>query len=158
MKTFITALLLTCTLLMFQEPLKAQDRGFGIGATIGTYDGISWKNWISDRAAVAGLITFSIAENTTMLHAHADYLMHKFYESLEWEVGHLHYYYGGGLGLTWREWSDDNIFTIRAPSGLGFNFTDVPIDLFFELAPTLAVAPSFQFGFEGSIGFRFYLN
>jgi hypothetical protein len=41
---------------------------------------------------------------------------------------------------------------------LNFNFTDVPVDFYLEVAPTFEVSPDFRFGFGSGIGFRYFLN
>ncbi|MEX0769833.1 MAG: hypothetical protein WD035_03815 [Balneolaceae bacterium] len=159
MKNFIlTVLLATSLLLVHQQTADAQERGFGVGAVIGTPDGLSYKAWVSEDAAVAGAVSFTISNNASSFYTHADFLMHKFYEELNWEVGTLHYTYGGGVSMFWSDSTNDSIYGVRLPSGMGFIFTDVPVDMFFEIAPTIDVSPDFRFGFDGSLGFRFYLN
>lgn len=159
MKKYIfTVLLATSFLLIQQQQSVAQDRGFGIGAAVGGPDGISYKSWISETTAFTGLVSFSIADNTSSFYTHLDYHVHKFYDELDWEVGNLFYYYGGGVAFEWREQAVDNRLALRLPAGFGFNFTDVPVDLFFELAPVFDVTPDFRLGFNGNLGFRFYLN
>jgi len=159
MKKLPLIILLATTLLIVQHhTTQAQDRGFGIGAVIGSPDGLSYKAWITDEAAVAGAVSFTISNNTSSFYTRADFLMHKFYENLDWEVGTLYYSYGGGVSVLWRQFANDSIYGVRLPSGVGFNFTDVPIDLFFEIAPTIDISPDFRFGFAGALGFRFYLN
>lgn len=159
MKKFILIVLLATSLLIVQQQTAdAQDRGFGVGAVIGSPDGLSYKAWVSNDMAVAGAVSFTITNNASSFYTHADFLMHKFYEDLNWDVGTLHYAYGGGVSVTWLEWANDSVYGVRLPSGIGFNFTDVPADLFFEIAPTIDVSPDFRFGFNGALGFRFYLN
>lgn len=159
MKQFILVIVLTTSLLFaYHYTADAQERGFGIGALIGAHDGLSYKAWISEDAAVAGAVSFAISNNTSSFYTHADFLMHKYYEELDWEVGTLHYSYGGGVSVLWRQFTDDSIYGVRLPSGVGFIFTEVPVDLFFEIAPTIDISPDFRFGFDGAIGFRFYLN
>lgn len=158
MKKLLLIFLFAFTFTFILEDAKAQDRGFGVGAVIGSPDGLSYKAWISESAAIAGAVSFSISDNSSSFYTHADILAHKFYTELDWEVGVLHYYYGGGARLVWYQWMDDALFGVRLPSGIGFNFTEVPIDLFFEVAPTIDVHPDFNFGFNGALGFRFFLN
>ncbi|MEX2572674.1 MAG: hypothetical protein WD317_00195 [Balneolaceae bacterium] len=136
----------------------AQDRNFGIGGAVAGPDGISYKVWMNESAALAGLVSFSLTDYTSDFYTHLDYLVHKFYDDLDWEVGRLHYYYGGGIGYQWRDSGFDDLLMIRTPAGFGFNFEEVPVDLFFELAPTVHVSPAFNFHFNGNIGFRFYVN
>lgn len=158
MRIFTLAFLLSISLLLVHETGEAQDRGFGVGATIGSVDGLSYKVWVSESHAVAGAVSFYLEENFSWFYTHADYLFHNPYEELNWEVGDLYYYYGGGARISWMDGVNETWFGLRLPSGLGFDFTDVPIDLFFELAPGIDVSPDFSFGFEGNLGFRFFIN
>ncbi|MGM0507135.1 MAG: hypothetical protein ACQER4_08135 [Bacteroidota bacterium] len=159
MKKWIVTTLLIAALGLAAQTADAQDRGFGIGGAIGGPDGISYKAWTSQDQALAGIVTFNASEGSSSFYTSLDYLFHKYYSDLNWEVGDLHYYYGGGAGFQWysQDFVDEQ-FMLRLPAGFGFNFTDVPVDLFFELAPQIRVAPDFNFGFNGNLGFRFYLN
>lgn len=158
MKTKLFALLFILSFTIISTS-QAQDRGFGIGAIIGTPDGVSLKNWVSENTALAGAVSFSIGENSSTFYTHIDYLYHQRYSDLEWEIGYLTYYYGGGARVFWQEIGPDNtFFALRLPAGFNFNLTDMPIDFFFELAPTFNVAPDFNFVFNGGIGFRYFLN
>lgn len=158
MRKFILTFLLATSLMVVSQTANAQDRGFGVGAAIGGPDGLSYKAWMSQNSALAGLITFNVSEASSGFYTHADYLIHKFYENLDWEIGTLHYYYGGGVSFEWMDSAVDDRLSLRLPAGFGFNFYDVPVDLFLELAPTVTVSPEFDFFFNGNMGFRFYLN
>ena len=158
MRTFILTFLLATSLMLVSQTVQAQDRGFGVGAAIGGPDGLSYKAWTGSNSAIAGVLTFNVSDNFTSFYTHADYLIHKFYDELDWEVGNLLYYYGGGVAFQWYDSALDDRLSIRLPGGFGFNFTDVPVDVFLELAPTITVSPEFNFSFNGNMGFRFYLN
>lgn len=155
-------ILLSClfatVLLVVTQTAQAQDRNFGIGAAIGGPDGISYKAWVNENAAVSGLLTFSLSDLSSSFYTHLDYLGHRHFDDLDWEAGRLHFFYGGGVGYQWYDALIDDIFSLRVPLGFGFNFVDVPVDLFFEVAPTFNVSPDFSFQFNGNLGFRFYLN
>lgn len=133
-------------------------RGLGIGAALGGPDGLSLKTWTGDHGALSGLITFTLSENRSSFYTHLDYNRHKFYDELEWDIGRLLYYYGGGIGYEWNETGREHLTTIRMPSGFGFLFEDIPLELFFELAPTFNISREFHFYFNGNFGFRYYLN
>jgi len=158
MRKIILTIFLVIVLMAISQRTVAQDRGFGVGAAIGGPEGLSIKSWLGETSAISGLITFTISENTSSYYTHLDYLNHKFYDDLDWDFGRMFYYYGGGVGFEWLEWVDDTTVFLRLPSGFGFNFDDVPVDLFLELAPTFDVNPEFAFYFNGNFGFRFYLN
>ncbi len=159
MKKLIVALFLTASLILISEQAQAQDRGFGIGAQVTNPAGLSFKGWVSETGALASVMSFSISENNSTFYLHLDYLNHKTYDELEWDFGYMSYYYGGGARFIWREAAFDNsFFALRGPAGLNFNFTEVPVDFYIEIAPTFEVSPEFSFGFTGGIGFRYFLN
>ena len=158
MKRFILTFLLATSLMVVSQTAFAQERGFGIGAAVGGPDGLSYKAFLSETTAFAGLVSFSISENRSSFYTHLDYLIHKHYEELDWEVGQLFYYYGGGIAYHWRDHAFDEQISFRLPSGFGFNFTEVPVDIFLELAPTADLQPDFSFYFTGNMGFRYFFN
>ncbi len=158
MKKNILILLFFASFLACVNISHAQDRSFSIGTALGGPDGLSYKYWMDDQSALTGLVSFSISENTSRFYTHLDYLRHKFYDELEWEEGRIYYYYGGGLGYEWLEWSGEDLVTLRLPSGVGFDFQDLPFEGYLELAPTFNVSPEFRFTFVGNLGFRYYLN
>ncbi len=150
---------LAATLTLAQAQDGPGDRSFGIGAQVTSPAGVSMKGWISDNAAIASVVSFQLSENNSLFYIHADYLLHKHYDTPDWDIGALSYYYGVGGRYIWREVGfDDSFFAVRLPGGFNFNFVDIPVDIYIELAPTLEVSPDFSFGFNGGIGFRYFLN
>lgn len=159
MKTLLLTILLTASLLLLSDRAEAQNDGFGVGAQITSPAGLTAKAWLSEDTAIAGALSFTINENNSSFYTHIDYLKHKSYNQLDWEVGVLSYYYGGGVRLIWQELGIDNTFwAIRLPAGLNFNFSEVPVDFYMEVSPTIGISPDFNFGFGGGIGFRYFLN
>ena len=158
MKKHLLTFLLLAILLICVSISHAQDRNLGVGAAIGGPDGLSYKYWLDGSSALTGLVSFSISESSSRFYTHLDYHRHSFYDQLDWEEGRVYYYYGIGLGYEWLEITGDDLMTVRLPSGLGFDFNELPFEGFMELAPTFHVAPEFRFGFVGNLGFRFYLN
>ena len=159
MKSLSLAIILSLALTLLTTEAHAQDRGFGIGAQVTSPAGLSFKGWISETGALASVVGFTVSENNSSFYAHLDYLHHNSYDELVWDVGYLTYYYGGGARFIWREAGfDDTFFALRLPAGLNFNFTEIPVDFYVELAPTFEVSPDFSFGFTGGLGFRYFLN
>ena len=44
----------------------------------------------------------------------------------------------------------------EVPLGIVWNFAQLPVDIFFEIAPGIAILPGPSFGSRGAVGFRFY--
>lgn len=132
---------------------------FGIGSQVTSPAGISVTGWLTDNAAIASVASFSLSNDNSSFYIHTDYQMHKRYYTPDWDIGFLTYYYGVGGRYIWREATLDNsFFGIRLPGGVNFTFTDLPFDFYLEMAPVFEVSPDFAFGFNGGIGFRYYLN
>lgn len=159
MKSILFTILLASSLLLINPTAQAQDSGLGIGAVIGSPDGLGYKAWVNENSAVAGAVSFSLSDNNSSFYTHLDFLKHRSNENLNWEVGQLSFYYGGGVRFIWRDLGADNTFwALRLPNGINFAFADAPVDFFVELAPTVGVSPDFEFGFNGGLGFRYFLN
>jgi len=131
--------------------LAAQDKGFGLGIILGEPTGISFKNWVGGRSAIDGGVAWSFSDDDS-LHLHLDYLVHNF-NIFKAKKGKLALYYGIGGRVKIEE---ESRFGIRIPVGINYIFGDAPLDVFFELAPVLDLAPSTEFGLTGGIGIRYY--
>ena len=152
-------LLLAVSLSVAQAQDASHNRAFGIGAQVTSPAGIAMKGWISDNAAIASVVSFDLRDNASSFYVHADYLMHKHYDTPDWDIGVLSYYYGVGGRYIYRDAGpDDSFFGVRLPGGLNFTFTDLPFDFYIEMAPVLEVTPDVALGFDGGIGFRYFLN
>lgn len=159
MKSFYLTLIFIASLFILPQQTEAQNQGVGVGAQVANPAGISFKAWLNNDHALASMVNFSISEHNSSFYAHLDYLVHKRYLNPDWDVGTLSYYYGGGARFFWLEAGLENTFwAIRLPSGLNFNVSEIPVDFYLEIAPTFEVSPDFNFGFNGGIGFRYYLN
>ena len=131
----------------------AWNKRFGIGAIFGEPTGVSGKVWLNDMMAIDGVVGWGFYEETEF-YTHADVLWHL------WDVfpvtkGRLPLYFGVGPRLKVREHEDDR-FGIRFPVGVSYMFDNVPVDIFFEVAPILDVAPRTHGAFTAGIGVRYW--
>ena len=151
---------LCCILLFFgvaAPGVFAQDRGVGVGLTVGEPTGLSLKGWLTERAALAGAAAWSFDSNTSF-HLHCDYLIHE-YGFLDVGSGRLPVYYGIGARVKFDDHRHRRRRTrtgVRIPVGLNYHFERAPVDLFLEVAPTVDVAPKTGFGLNGAIGTRLF--
>lgn len=158
-KIVITAF--ACTLLLLTAEIgHAQKSGFGVGAIIGGPDGISYKGWIDQRVAIGGAFTVSVGDGRDLIYTHADVLLHSkdLFGRENSFPAVLTFYYGGGIGITYLTRPDDEQVELRAPLGTTYGFDDAPVDIFFELVPSIRIIDSGRFFFNGALGFRYYLN
>jgi hypothetical protein len=140
-------------LLLTAPKVQAQDSGFGLGIMVGEPTGISAKTWIGERSAIDAGATWSFTGESA-IHLHADYLLHNFGD-IEVSKGRLPWYYGIGGRI---QLSDDPNIGARVPVGLNYWVEDAPIDLFFEVAPTMNLIPDVRFDMSGGIGVRYFFG
>ena len=168
MKKIILLLLifLMGVLTLPNSKLIAGDGGnFGAGIIIGEPTGLSFKYWLDSKNsnAIDGALAWSI-DNDKFFQIHANYLFHN-YRIFKVKRGKLGFYFGGGIRIKLR--NNDNNFDdnndkndskvgIRIPLGLNYMFSGVPIDVFLEIVPVMDIIPSTEFGFNGSIGARYF--
>ncbi|MBI1806448.1 MAG: hypothetical protein HYR76_05295 [Ignavibacteria bacterium] len=132
----------------------SQDRGFGIGILIGEPTGVSVKGWLNATNAIDAGVAWSFVRETSF-HIHGDYLWHSFdvFKSSE----KIPLYYGiGGRIKTGRH--QDTRLGLRVVVGVGYIFRNAPVDLFFEVAPIVDLAPSTELQGNVGLGARFFFQ
>jgi hypothetical protein len=142
MRRVVIASILTLALwsaLAVSAPRAARAEGgpFGLGLIIGSPTGISLKYYLGDSGqAIDGAVGFSFL-GADGVHVHADYLWHPFMLTQDAAFS-LPMHVGVGVRLLdhdrGRDGDDDFHVGIRAPVGLTFDFTEVPLDVFVEIA------------------------
>ncbi len=161
-RLFVT---IVVTLALISGTALAQDtlaeRGpFGLGAmfgltgpTVHSLGGISAKYFLDETNAIdAAVLRRLSGDNDWFIHA--DYLYH-FRSLITLEQGELPVYLGIGARYMAKEHDDDK-FGIRFPVGLAYEFAEVPVDVFLEVAPVWDVAIDYDFDLEGGLGVRLY--
>ncbi|MFP4509151.1 MAG: hypothetical protein ACOC4I_06145 [Spirochaetota bacterium] len=130
------------------------------GIILGEPTGISVKLWLGDISAVDIALAWSFTDEGAF-YVNADYLTH-FFEMFDVAPDRLPLYAGVGGHFRVRsggQGSEDSEpgagAAVRVPLGVSFLPTDVPLDLFFEVAPALTVFPETGFSLEGGIGVRY---
>jgi hypothetical protein len=69
--------------------------------------------------------------------------------------GLLPVFFGIGGRIVIRENADD-VFGLRIPGGLSYEFAEGLFDVFIEIVPILNLAPDTDFDLEGAIGLRIW--
>jgi hypothetical protein len=152
-------------LMIFAEPTRAQDRGFGIGFILGEPTGLSAKLWTSRENAFDFGLGFGLGgdrvtyngdyNNGSRTHFHMDYLWHSFSAFSSTERFPL--YYGIGARFNTGGGYDDS-FGIRGVLGIAWFPHATPIDVFFEVVPVLQLTDSAGFGIDAGAGIRFFFH
>jgi hypothetical protein len=129
--------------------------GFGIGALFGEPTGLSMKYWFSDITA-ADLGTAWSFEDHGSFQLHGDFLWHKF-DLFHVPRGELPVYFGVGGRVKIPDHGDTRA-GVRVPIGIAYEFPDVPLELFGEVAPILDLTPSTEGRLNGGVGIRYYFR
>ena len=136
-------------ILMLAIPIavSAQGRdGIGLGIIVGQPTGLSAISWLGGGNALDFVAAWSFQDSGSF-YLHADYQFHGYVDQPMTLFSGI-----GGFVLL----QDDPVLGIRIPLGISLLFQRAPMDLFFEVAPGLALAPATDFFVGGGIGFRFY--
>jgi hypothetical protein len=145
------------------------NKTFGLGLELGAPLGVNGKYFVkSDQAIDFGLGANYSYYNRSGLHLYGDYLFHP--DSLaSAEAFELPFYVGiGGRFWSFDDHVNDNVngataIGVRVPVGISFDFNNVPIDIFFQIVPTLDffsnyAAHSVFLDFDASVGVRYWFN
>jgi hypothetical protein len=120
----------------------------GVGIILGEPTGIAAKLYLADDTALAGAVGFAFVEGG--LHAHVDFLWHPWVLD-DADAFVLPAYVGvGGRVLDEDRGGGVDVFHLgaRVVAGMLFDFKEVPIDAFVEIAGVL----DFAFGDDGGPG------
>ncbi|MFZ5571027.1 MAG: hypothetical protein ACOZF0_11520 [Thermodesulfobacteriota bacterium] len=126
---------------------------FGIGVVAGVPTGITVKFNIDQAISIDGGAGWSTSSDD-QLHVYGTGLYH-LYHLIRVPKGRLPVYFGAGLRFLSRDKKDDK-FGVRIPAGVEYQFADLPLGAFAEIAPVLNLTPDTDFDLEGGIGIRFF--
>lgn len=138
-------------LLSLVSHANAEEGEFSLGIGAISPNGITAKYWTTDRVAFDIFGEWSI--NAKEYHTHVDILIHDF-DKIQWEDSIIAMYYGIGAMAKFREDKDTRL-SVRVPIGVAYYISDVPVELFGEVAPRISVYPSTNFGLDVMIGARY---
>ena len=147
------SLLLFC-LLFSASIVMAQAYKSSAGLRLGYPVAATYKTFISENAALEGIVGFgSYSRYVGYTNIRAAYLIH---QDLEVEsISNLQWYYGGGAGVFIWSYNDfyygerasATAFGLSGYLGLEYTFSDIPLVLSLDWAPTIIVG-----GFGGGFG------
>ncbi len=144
---------------------------FGLGLELGAPSGLNGKLFLSPSTALnfgVGWLYDNYYRDGDGLHLYLDHLWHPV-SLTENPTFKLPFFVGVG-GAFWsyddrRDRFDDrySALGLRVPFGLAFDFNNVPLDIFFELALVMDFINydndnDVDVDVNGAIGIRFYLN
>ena len=138
-----------------------RDKGtFGLGLILGEPTGLSAKLYLKDDQAIQGAVGFAFVGGG--LHVHADYVWHP-YILQDRELFVLPVYIGPGVRvIDYRDGRDGDSLAIgaRVVGGILFDFKQIPLDAFVEVAGVLeyefADGEGLGLALNAGAGARFY--
>jgi len=148
------------------------NKTFGLGIMLGAPTGLSGKYYLGpDTALDFGIGVIGRYRSRDGLHIHADYLWHPL-SLVSAEPFELPLYFGiGGRLFTFDEdydrdryYDDVTALGVRVPLGIAFDFNNVPLDIFVEIALVVDffIAGDYRDDFgadlNGAFGVRYYFN
>lgn len=132
-------LLLTFSLAVcFMAFINAQDYNTGIGIRGGWYNGLTVKHFLSEKAAIEGILSsrWSGFEITGLYEIH----------NQAFDVARLNWYYGGGAHIGFYNGDNTNwgtrgtsytIVGIDGILGMEYNFKEIPFNIGIDWKPAL---------------------
>jgi hypothetical protein len=149
-----TMVLTTLLVVALGGVAEAKPRGnVGLGIIVGEPTGIDLKVFVGEANAIEGAVAWSLSGDNEF-HIQVDYLYH-FYEWIKVSKGSLPVFLGVGGRIALRD-NQDDLFGVRIPVGLAYEFAEGIFDVFGEIVPVLNLTPDTDFDFEGAIGLRFW--
>jgi len=151
-KTFLPILL--CILFLFPEA-QAQSWEKAIGLRLGFPNSITYKQFISEDAAIEGIFGTRNEDGVRSINLSAAYQIHK--SLIDDNFGELRWYYGGGGTLIFFNFNDNSSQSggtslgIQGYLGADYTFEGVPINLSLDWTPTFLFT-GFGDGFGGDFG------
>ena len=142
------------------------NKTFGLGIMLGAPTGLSGKYFIGPDTAIdfgVGVIRY-YRHRRSNLHIHADFLWHPV-SIAKTEPFELPLYFGVGARV-W-DFDDDNDrdgfgLGVRVPVGIAFDFNNVPLDVFVEIALVIDLFFDYDDDYagdvNGAVGLRYYFN
>jgi len=132
----------------------SQDRGLGLGVMLGEPTGFSGKYWLNQENAVDFGLDDSFVHAHNALSIHGDYLFHLF-DLIKSDYRQPDYYgFGGRIHLSSK---DVPYIGARGVAGIEWIPGNLPVDIFFEVAPVFNIFAETSLQLDIAIGCRYYL-
>jgi hypothetical protein len=142
----------------------AEGGPFGLGLIIGSPTGISGKYYLGGSGNAMDFAVGGAVASNRGLHVHADYLWHPVMLTRD-DSFNLPLHVGVGVRLLdhddgGKSGDDDFHVGVRVPGGITFDFTEVPLDVFIEIALVADFRSdhndSFGLDLNAGVGVRYY--
>jgi hypothetical protein len=158
----MSKVILFMTALVVVLSASARGEGLGIGIIAGNPTGVTAKKWFDSGNAIDGAAAWSLGDHGAF-QLHADYLWHWEIDPISYQTyGRMPLYVGVGGRVEFRDSNHKHHSRtgagVRIPVGVLYLFENAPVEIFFEVAPTLDVAPSTDLDVGAAAGIRYYFR
>lgn len=128
-----------------------EDKNFGLGIYLGEPTGVTGKFYFAEKMSFQGIASWSFYDEAFTLIGDVLFDIHDLSDNNDYK---LPIYVGVGGKFAARD--NNSGFGIHAPIGIAWQSMKAPIEIAFEIAPGLDLAPDTDFDIHGGIAFRFY--
>jgi hypothetical protein len=137
------------------EFVFAQESGFGIGIMLGEPSGIAGKYFLDKTTAIDFGVGTGFLGSGSGFAFQADYVQ-EIKNLIKWKYK-LPFYYG--FGIRTRFPSENSMyFGVRGVAGLMMYVKKLPVDVFFEIAPSFRLLPTTGLDLDMAVGGRYYFK
>jgi len=145
------------------------NKTFGLGLILGNPTGLSGKYFVGPSTAIDFAVgAVGCCRGRRGLELHADFLWHPI-SLVSAEPFELPLYFGVGGRFYQYNWDrdrrdyDGSAIGVRVPGGIAFDFNNVPLDIFIELALVLDFLfddpyDDVYVDLDGAVGIRYWFN
>lgn len=152
LRSLLAVSLLVCCVSMLQAADEHTQHRLGLGLMVGEPSGISFAYHLTSGNKLAGSVGWSFDGedqfNVTLDNTFA-------VQEDVFNTERLDWYLGLGGRFKMRDENKD-LWGVRFPIGLAYRLEGERAEFFAEGVPIFDVLPSSDFGFNASLGFRFY--
>ncbi len=144
------------------------NKTFGLGLMLGSPSGLSGKYFLGPSTAFDfGVGVIGCCRGRDGIHLHADFLWHPV-NLVHTEPFELPLYFGIGGRIFDYDWDRDGdrydgfAIGVRGPLGIAFDFNNVPLDIFIEIALVLDFIVDDRYDddifldLDGAVGIRYW--
>ncbi len=144
-------LVLFCGVSSLAHANGPEDKRFGLGIYLGEPTGLTGKFYLAEKMSFQGIASWSFFDEGFTLIGDVLFDIHDLAESRDYK---LPIYVGGGAKFVARD--SNSGFGVHVPIGIAWQSMKAPIEIAFEIAPGIDLAPETEFDISGGIAFRFY--
>ena len=162
----LSMLIFSCAMMLSSSVASAHtSKGeLGLGIILANHTGLSGKYVYKNNRDIAAALSW----NDNHFHLSIDHLWDS---KINLDGDHFDFYYGlGGSLVTYNNYyyhfhndrykshNDLSVYLgIRAPVGIQHFFREAPVQIFFEIAPTLVLKRHFDLDIDLALGVRYFL-